>query len=223
MSSNFNLEIKTPCSEDFNTFSKTKDGGFCNSCTKEVIDFTRMNEEEIITYFKTHSAKNTCGRFNSHQLNTANNTSSKNKFLNLFSGISLACLSLLTFSSVKAQNIKKQSIKKDTSNLQSIKNSITVKGTVTEDGLAMPGVNVILEGTAIGVQTNFDGFFEFPKQLKKGDVLVFSFIGMTSKKVTIENNKSASNVQLQVDLKSCDMILMGKVAVKEVYTSKRGN
>ncbi len=48
----FNLSIKDPCTQEFGEFESTANGGFCQSCRKEVIDFTRMTESEIITYFK---------------------------------------------------------------------------------------------------------------------------------------------------------------------------
>lgn len=84
---------------------------------------------------------------------------------------------------------------------------------------AIPGVNVVLEGTDIGTITDFDGNFEFPQKLKKGDVLVFSCVGMASKKVKIENKTSAANISLNMQLDT--VIIMGEVAVKEVYKSNR--
>ena len=83
----FKLEISSPCSENFNDFKPTKKGGFCDSCQKEVIDFTRMNSEEIATYFKTRTIDNTCGRFTPAQLEAPMNLTKKNKFLSFISGI----------------------------------------------------------------------------------------------------------------------------------------
>jgi hypothetical protein len=42
-------------------------GRFCDSCSKKVIDFTEMTEKEIITYLKNKKG-NTCGRFESEQV-----------------------------------------------------------------------------------------------------------------------------------------------------------
>lgn len=59
-----------------------------------------------------------------------------------------------------------------------------VTGTVTdENGIPVPGVNVAIEGTTSGTQTNFDGVYEL--NASEGDVLVFSFIGMQQTEVTI--------------------------------------
>ena len=75
--------------------------------------------------------------------------------------------------------------------------TITIKGTVTDNlGTPLGGVNVIVEGTTRGVLTNFDGEYEI--EAEKGEVLVFSFLGMKTTTVTIENS-STINVSLEED------------------------
>ena len=60
-----------------------------------------------------------------------------------------------------------------------------VSGTVVGSELNAPllGANVLEKGTTNGTQTDFDGFYSI--NTKKGDVLVYSFVGMktTSRKV----------------------------------------
>ncbi len=224
MKNQFNLNIKTPCSENFNQFSPTPDGGFCGSCEKEVIDFTKMNRQEIVSFFKNKETQNTCGRFNSNQLKTYNEKHQKNKKFSFFGGIGLACLALFSFGTAQAQDTKKGT--KATANLSEIKASkfeknILVKGNVSNETAPLPGVNIILEGTNIGTTTNFDGDFEFPQKLKKGDVLVFSYIGLESQKVVIDNENSTSKIELKINMNMDSCILMGKIAVKKVYKSKR--
>ena len=87
--------------------------------------------------------------------------------------------------------------------------------------MPLPGASVILEGTSVGIQTDFDGNFEFPKKLKVGDVLIISYVGMESQKVVIENKKSALKIELKIDLEVTSCVIMGEVAVKKVYKSKR--
>ena len=70
MKNKFYLSIDSPCSEDFNSFTPTKEGGFCSSCTKNVIDFPKLSQEEINTYFNNKAYNNICGRFKTEQLNT---------------------------------------------------------------------------------------------------------------------------------------------------------
>ncbi|MGL4581832.1 MAG: SusC/RagA family TonB-linked outer membrane protein [Flavobacterium sp.] len=51
-----------------------------------------------------------------------------------------------------------------------------LKGVVTEGGVPLPGVTVAIQGSNEGTQTNLDGSYSL--NVKPGDVLVFSFIGM---------------------------------------------
>jgi len=58
-------------------------------------------------------------------------------------------------------------------------------GVVTEDGMPLPGVTVLIQGTQLGTQTNLEG--KYTLQVKKGDVLLFTFIGMREVKYTVSN------------------------------------
>ena len=217
MKNQFSLEISKPCSEDFNQFKPTLKGGFCSGCKTEVIDFSKMTSQEIINYFKSNSNNDVCGRFNTKQLKTYTNKTPSRKKYGFWSGIALACLSIFSFNTSQAQtNITENTSAKNTKQQE---NNINVKGIVSDEMGALADVSVFLEGTTIGTVTDFDGYFEFPKLLKKGDVLVFSLIGMESKKVAINSNSSLK-IELKVNMKNETCVLMGKVAVKKVYKSK---
>lgn len=211
----FKLEVNSPCQENFNEFKPTERGGFCKSCQKDVIDFTKMNSNQIINYIQNN--KNICGKFNENQLKTYSKPSKKYSF---WSGIGLACLSLFSIntSNAQSQTNDQKSSKKLT---QTQDKTFNVSGVVSDESGLLPGTSVILEGTTIGIETDFDGKFIFPKKLKKGDVLVFSFIGFNSKKIVIDNNNSASKIDMKVDMNLSSCIIMGKVANKKVYKSKR--
>ena len=53
----------------------------------------------------------------------------------------------------------------------------TITGTVSDATGPIPGVNVTVKGTKVGVQTGFDGKYSI--KAKTGDVIVYSFVGMT--------------------------------------------
>ncbi|MGB2015344.1 MAG: TonB-dependent receptor plug domain-containing protein, partial [Flavobacteriales bacterium] len=73
----------------------------------------------------------------------------------------------------------------------------TVKGTVTEQssGDALPGVAVVVDGKATGVFTSVDGAFSISAD-PASDVLVFSFAGFTTQRVTL-NGQTTVNVSLE--------------------------
>ncbi len=215
MKNEINLEIKQPCSENFNSFKKTEKGGFCNSCEKEVIDFSKMTSDEIINYFKINSNTKTCGKFNKKQFETLSLSNQPKRKLSFFGGIGLACLSFFTFGTLQAQQ---QTIKKE---IKQAQKAITVEGIVSDTSEALPGVSILLQGTQIGTQTDFDGKFKFPKQLKKGDVLIFSYIGYETKKIVIDSKKGNPNINLNVKFDESSYALMGAVDVRQVYSSKK--
>ncbi len=221
MKNQFNLNIKTPCQENFNNFSPTTEGGFCESCDTEVIDFTTMSADQIINYLKTKATDTTCGRFNSNQLKTYDAIPKKRQYLSVLSGIGLACFSLLSLTTAQAQDTKTGEVTAK-SNIKQSQNLVQVKGVVLDqDNLPLPSATILLEGTSIGTNTDFDGNFEFPEKLKKGAVLVFSYIGYASKKVKIDNESSNPTLVLNVNMTDHDIILMGKIATNDVYRSKR--
>ena len=71
-------------------------------------------------------------------------------------------------------------------------------GTVTEQSTSspLPGVNVIIKNTTKGTATDFDGKFQI--EVKKGDVIQFSYVGYVPIEVTY-SGQSTLNVQLRED------------------------
>lgn len=62
----------------------------------------------------------------------------------------------------------------------------TVSGTVIDaQNVPVPGVSVVIKGTAIGTITDVDGNFSI--QANPDDILVFSFIGMESQEISVGN------------------------------------
>ncbi|MDA9893384.1 SusC/RagA family TonB-linked outer membrane protein [Flavobacteriaceae bacterium] len=93
--------------------------------------------------------------------------------------------------------------------------SQTISGNVTdESGVPLPGANVIIEGTSIGVSTDFDGNFSI--QADQGQVIQFSYIGYTAQRVTVENQDSI-NISLQPDNQLEEVIVtsLGFTVVKD--------
>jgi TonB-linked SusC/RagA family outer membrane protein len=84
--------------------------------------------------------------------------------------------------------------------LHSFAQERTVSGTVTstEDGSPLPGVNVIVKGTTSGTATDSDGKFAIGLPATGGS-LVFSFIGLESKEITV-GDRSIVDVSLALDV-----------------------
>ena len=66
----------------------------------------------------------------------------------------------------------------------------TVTGVVRSLDGPLLGATIVLKGTTIGVMSNDDGAFTFPKKLTENDVLVVSYLGYKSREVTIQQTTS---------------------------------
>lgn len=91
--------------------------------------------------------------------------------------------------------------------LWSFAQPITVQGKVKDtEGVAMPGVTVMLKGTTQGTITSMDGDYTL-KEIKSDGVLVFSFIGMKTEEVAI-NGQATINVEMKADVSDLDEVVV---------------
>jgi TonB family protein len=58
------IDIKQPCSANWETMKIVVNSRYCDKCHKKVIDFTNMDRLAIISYLIEHSDKSVCGRIN---------------------------------------------------------------------------------------------------------------------------------------------------------------
>ena len=90
-----------------------------------------------------------------------------------------------------------------------------VTGVVSdENGVPLPGANVVIDGTSTGVSTDFDGNFEIAAS--QGQVLAISFIGYTTQYITV-SGQSNLNISLQLDneLEEVVVTALGFAAVRD--------
>ena len=69
MAKKLQLQVPTPCHENWENMTATDKGRFCDSCQKQVIDFSNKSDREIAMFFKKPSSGSVCGRFMEDQLN----------------------------------------------------------------------------------------------------------------------------------------------------------
>jgi TonB-linked SusC/RagA family outer membrane protein len=85
--------------------------------------------------------------------------------------------------------------------------TINVKGVVTDaaTGEVLPGVSILIKGTTVGTQTDFDGNYNL-KNVNRGSILVFNYLGYKVKEVAV--NQEALNVSLEQSTESLDEIVV---------------
>ena len=76
-----------------------------------------------------------------------------------------------------------------------------VSGNITsaDDNMGVPGATVLVQGTKISTATDFDGLYKI--EAKTGDVLVFSFMGYKTQKITVGANRKI-NVTCRLKLQN---------------------
>ena len=94
-----------------------------------------------------------------------------------------------------------------------------VTGTVTaeEDGSPVPGVNVIVKGTAAGTVTDIDGNYQLGVP-DNGGVLVFSFIGLATEEVEI-GNQSQIDMVMTADIKQLTEVVVTALGISREKAS----
>ncbi|WP_338356514.1 SusC/RagA family TonB-linked outer membrane protein [Yeosuana marina] len=91
----------------------------------------------------------------------------------------------------------------------------TLKGTVTEQStsIPLPGVNILIKGTATGTATDFDGNYQI--NVNNGDVIVFSYVGYNPIEITY-TGQSTLNIQLVENTAQLDeVVIIGYGSVKK--------
>lgn len=107
-----------------------------------------------------------------------------------------------------------------------------IKGNVTSlnENAPMPGVNILVKGTANGVVSDFNGNYSI--NASSNDVLVFSYLGFKAKEISV-GGKTQINVSLEEDTTSLDEVvvvgygtqkksdLTGSVSVVDMGSAKK--
>ena len=87
----------------------------------------------------------------------------------------------------------------------------TITGTVTDQmGLELPGVNIVVEGTTNGTQTDFDGNYTI--QGSEGQTLLFSYIGQKSVTKVI-GASSTIDVVMQEDAEALEEVVVTALGI----------
>ncbi|MCW5910847.1 MAG: carboxypeptidase-like regulatory domain-containing protein [Cyclobacteriaceae bacterium] len=85
-----------------------------------------------------------------------------------------------------------------------------IKGVVlsAEEGSPLTGVNIYLKDTNIGTFSDADGRFWFPRKLKAGEILVFSFVGLKKQEYVVAANTPES---LEIRMEADPLNILGAV------------
>jgi TonB-linked SusC/RagA family outer membrane protein len=96
-------------------------------------------------------------------------------------------------------------------NLQAQGFEVTGKVTSAEDGAALPGVSVVVQGTTIGAVTNFDGEYAITVP-PSAEALMFSFVGMRTSVVPLDG-RTTIDVAMESDALQLDEVVVTAIGI----------
>ncbi len=96
--------------------------------------------------------------------------------------------------------------KANATHLNSLKQTMSVSGTVTDmSGIPLPGATIKEKGSGNGVTSDFDGNFKIT--VKEGAVLVVSYLGYASQEVPVDG-RTTINIQLEEDTTELESVVV---------------
>ena len=143
----------------------------CNSCKKEVVDFTNFSDKRLIDYLENRNT-NICGKINNHQLNR-NLTPPSTYHLPQFSRLYKFLASILFASlisrvegqeTIPKEPIEQQETYIETTTLKRYFEYTTIKGRIFDESTnePVPFVKISLteDSLRFGCMSDIDGYFE---------------------------------------------------------------
>ncbi len=225
MKKSITIRIPEPCHEDWNKMTPTEQGKFCSVCTKEVFDFTKVSDEELVK--KVYSNEKLCGRFKNSQLNREMKLERK-------SGLSFAPLAasfLLPFTlmaSTKAGTDSKESKlqgKFISLNIGSLsenkleKAQIITTGKITdENGKPISNIEIIVKKSGKSEVSGLRGDFKIASA--NDDTLIIKKAGFSTQEIKLGRKSSFLTIELKSNVVEILSGTLGMIAFEEVVEQK---
>lgn len=241
MQNQISIYIPKPCHEDWNKMTPTQQGKFCSNCSKQVVDFSLMSDQQILNFLSNQSGK-LCGRFDAAQLQRPLVETKIKKKKSWWMALTMPLLFL--FDKSEAQDIKmigdttfavlpkeaitdvligKVAICKpvkpasliDTTT--SVLAEITVNGKVVdENNNPLSYASVVEKGKPNGTVTDSAGNFSIEIESYNDNTdLIASYVGYTAaeKQVSLKRNDTEAIIKLEPALTG-EVVVMGYAVQK---------
>jgi hypothetical protein len=215
-----NISIPTPCHENWQKMDNVEKGRFCASCQKTVYDFTKSSDREILE--KINFNKNICGRFLKKQLNRELSVPKEKNSLWIAAASSLlAFLDIGTYDALAQE--KPAMFQTDATLIDDLSrksdsiagNLITVSGIITDGVVPLAGAYVTIKDTNIGTTSDFDGKYSI--MAKAGQVIAYSFIGMSEKEFVVSKNNFDVSLKKNICL---DDMAVGQMVRNRTFSGR---
>lgn len=213
------ISIPEPCHENWFEMTPTEKGRFCNNCQKDVIDFTKSSDREILlTYNKT---ENLCGQFKVSQLEREISIPNPKKSIWM-----IAAASVIAFLGFGSQTVKAQgNVRIEQTDKKAIQANIPIDSSNTEieiEGKIFLGetnpnfeeVNIVLYDKNQIFHPNADG--KFCIKSNKSNRILISKAGYINYYTTVFRSIDLGAIELERD--NCQTFVVGGAfAVKRSF------
>lgn len=227
------LTIPEPCHEKWNAMTPNEQGRFCNQCSKTIIDFTKLNDQQIIRLIKK-TTSGVCAHVNSSQLNRPmgdNPPILHRKFYpfpQLLSG--LLVLGSPEYGIAQSDTVHTEITAAETKNLSFPPDTVhqhTVEGKLIHHAFnePVPFCKIYLKDTCGNIidttHSDANGLFKIivPPTTSE-DIVVIEFVPeqmIRSKKITL-NKKEDLPWKQEIELHSMEQIhIVGTITVQETF------
>lgn len=229
------IDIPIPCDEKWNEMTSKSNGRFCDSCSKTVVDFTSLSDPKVLGLLE-RSSDQLCGRFRRDQLDDLNRI--LNRPRKSSSSWKAAAVAILGTSLSVSQNVAAQSpqshivqsvfpngslIPVDEVGMLDKGGVADLRGLVvdSESKEALPGVNILVKDTEIGMVSDLEGIFELKidsllEQKRDSLTLVFRYVGYVSQEISLRGLDLQNLKVFMVE----DEITLGEVVVGELVVEQ---
>ncbi len=220
------LKIENPCPQDWDLMWKNECGKFCSRCSKTVIDFSDLTDEEVYKIINRTTEK-ICGHITVNQLNRAISHRASNKnipLLKLVAGLLFIGFpkASTTFGRQIGSNIEGfQMVNTERTLTKPKKNPTdpsynTIRGKIVDSGTKeiLSGAVVVIKRTNIGVVTDEKGDFSLTipdRLLTEKIVFVVSCVGYSSKEFSI--SKDSLNMPINFAIPQTEQTLDGEIII----------
>lgn len=197
MKKSITISIPEPCHEDWGKMTPTEKGRFCDVCTKEVFDFSKSSDEELIK--KLESGTNLCGKFQKSQLDREVKLERKSgKGILPYAASLLLPLSLLNSSEMNAQGGASLAETNFTSlgiGSNPIKSLVTITGFITDvNNIPIQNAEVFVLETGDSVRTGPDGSYRIV--CTSGSTIYAKKDDLTSEPIVLGTKDAAIDMQI---------------------------
>ena len=238
---NYMLKIEKPCGQDWSSMNKTSIGKFCSHCSKSVIDFTQLTDNEVLQIAEQHSGS-LCGRLTQEQLNKVMQLQQQSQNNSRIYKIIAGLLMISTAENLLAngsQHLQKELVfvvdnKNETARLKEEKsepktddNKNIAQGTIIDSDTKepVPFATILIKGTKTGTTSDIEGKFKLliPDDLLTDKIsLMITSIGYELKELVFDRKDLP--ITKDIIVVPAQKVLMGEVIVvkKKKWWQRRG-